>query len=1079
MWLFLLLIYASNVAAQQTSYVAKTTAFAECPEQQGEERVAVTAITGDAASNRVDIHYFVNGQRKASYWCGPVLKYSLYEEGGMPVMLCASANSAAATIATRCTKWTPAQGEKIIDCGGTNWRTKYGWDLRGNVPVCSGAECSQIIDDPAMEEELRQHGDERDREMLQIYSKRLPSGNSYKVTAFAVGGQLTACRLSSFYNGKSSSEALGCSGYSGAPQASVGMVVTTAAKIENCGDGIDDDKDGLIDGQDTDCRHCFDNQQNCGELGIDCGGNCKENCVLCCSKLQPEICNNDIDDDADGLVDECVERCFDGIDYELPKEKPAHVWVAYDEIGPAIQGPSGISGPSIDTYFVQVDENSGIKSLAKCANRADWGLTQYNEFYCKFEVFDELSKKTISLCQKFNPQSKKMETLDCALVPYEKLQQHGAVPSIDTIPVTPTADFIGLTNVPGFTKISKLDAEIGGIDTLQICKVGGTCSAVIRDKFLVEPQAQVTGKTIGSNTYFLVEGRLAGDFVGTQNRAYWVARYENQKWRVAKVVKFGHTPTTLQFLAGMNIGNFPLGQTAAVSITAPTTVNKGQDNDADGFADEGCEDVCFNAIDDDGDGQIDEYCKEICGNRIDDDKDGIVDNGCPSEKAIAPACADDPGQYRQNRPFCNGNGICDFSEGCNCADCSSAPFCKGQAEYCNDKIDNDGDDAINECCAEICYDRIDNDGDGLTDERDCKDLGETTLGSALESYCRNLAEEELLAYRLCSDRLKRASSDIKDILLNSSVCLPMRCIMDPCDNLDNDRDGLVDEDCVEVCYDNLDNDRDGKIDEGCCKNYKESLFATIASQLLSMPDGRKVYFNCVEEEICGNNLDDDGDFSVDEGCRCGPGSGTLTPSSPSGTQIIPGYNCKSTATSASVIRSEYDTANCACSPYSTGPTIKCTYDIFKKAYMCDCSAYISQQPQQPLGRLSGVRSQLSRPCGLLIGNCRTGTQRCVSGIWDICREAKLPTEEICANFIDDNCNGFVDEGCSCGAGAVLQDGICRCPVGTTMLADGSCSPSCAGGECAEGAVRQAGACRCPVGTKMISGGKCQAECVIG
>ncbi|HUU33408.1 MAG TPA: fibronectin type III domain-containing protein, partial [Vicinamibacterales bacterium] len=35
------------------------------------------------------------------------------------------------------------------------------------------------------------------------------------------------------------------------------------------------------------------------------------------------------------------------------------------------------------------------------------------------------------------------------------------------------------------------------------------------------------------------------------------------------------------------------------------------------------------------------------------------------------------------------------------------------------------------------------------------------------------------------------------------------------DGIDNDGDGLIDEDCVEVCGDQIDNDKDGQIDEGC------------------------------------------------------------------------------------------------------------------------------------------------------------------------------------------------------------------------------------------------------------------------
>lgn len=96
--------------------------------------------------------------------------------------------------------------------------------------------------------------------------------------------------------------------------------------VEICDDGIDNDKDNLIDCEDIDCvgdpacvEVCDDGIDNDGDGRVDCDDSDCDGDASCV-----EICNDGIDNDGDGLVDcedgdcagsgYCVEICTDGID---------------------------------------------------------------------------------------------------------------------------------------------------------------------------------------------------------------------------------------------------------------------------------------------------------------------------------------------------------------------------------------------------------------------------------------------------------------------------------------------------------------------------------------------------------------------------------------------------------------------------------------------------------------------------------------------------------------------------------------------------------------------------------------------
>ena len=70
----------------------------------------------------------------------------------------------------------------------------------------------------------------------------------------------------------------------------------------------------------------------------------------------------------------------------------------------------------------------------------------------------------------------------------------------------------------------------------------------------------------------------------------------------------------------------------------------------------------------------------------------------------------------------------------------------------------------------------------------------------------------------------------------------------------------------------------------------------------------------------------------------------------------------------------------------------------------------------------------TKPCGSNVGACEQGTRTCSGGVWGSCINETTPAEEIC-NSIDDDCDGYIDEGLDCSVCTSGQTKPCGSNIG--------------------------------------------------
>jgi hypothetical protein len=460
---------------------------------------------------------------------------------------------------------------------------------------------------------------------------------------------------------------------------------------------------------------------------------------------------------------------------------------------------------------------------------------------------------------------------------------------------------------------------------------------------------------------------------------------------------------------------------------------------------------------------------ERCDGDVDENCDGVVDEGCDCVDGSQRACGSSVGACRQGTQTCEGGqwGACENAVG------PKEEVCDGQADdNCNGVVD-EGCDCVNgreEPCGigigacvlgvrrcergkwsacigdvkpteEICDGRVDDNCDGRVDDGcECTNGDERTCG---------------IGRGVCT--------------LGKQTCVAGRwaaCVgagqprTETCDGvLDENCDGQVDEGCdctngvrracgigigactlgsqectfgrwgdctgdvrpkAEVCEGSVDDDCDGVVDNGCDCTNGTKVACGIGRGACTLGertcvDGR--FGECVGDvkpkpEVCDGTVDDDCNGVVDDGCEC-----------TNGTKIPCGI------TRGACRQGERTCVN--------GRYGECVGEVRPRTEVCD--GHVDDDCDGVVDNGCDCTNGATRSCGRGVGRCVLGLQTCQAGRWGACVGEGQPTAEVCDGAIDDDCDGVIDNGCQCVNGRTQACGVSAvgaCRLGTQTCANG-------------------------------------------